>query len=344
MIFGGAQKNKISIIKSMTFLERQVELCHAESYLLKAILSILTDSNFTTFIKEAIAIKQSYATYKACYKFMAKTFAEGGPAALVENNIDSIFVTGIYLGIGGFNLILSLLPERLLKLFEFIGFSGQLEFGMQCLAIGGVWPIQELLAKPKKVTKKKLKQKSAINFYCDEIPQETGCGTRKFMCEIMLHIYHVVIAGTIPVPACNIPVAKRMADRGLSDFPNSFLFLMVRGKVSQTQRELSQAVDQLGKVVEVQKDWRQLAHVCFWEMGISLAADGKYQEAADYFGILLKESEWSKGIFSYFRAVLLYEVDPVKYKAEVADLLQKVPTYMKKIAGKSIPLEVLIGN
>jgi tetratricopeptide (TPR) repeat protein len=342
MIFGGAQKNRISVIKSMTFLERQVELCHAESYLLKALLSILTDSNFTTFLKEGMAIRQSYATYKACYKFLAKLYTEGGADALIENRIDAVFITGVYLGIGGFNLILSLLPERLLKIIEFIGFSGQLEFGMQCLAIGGAWPVNQLLIqRSKKIPPKKtMKQKSALNFYCDKIPQETGCGTRKFMCEIMLHIYHVFIAGLIPVPACNVPVAKAMADRGLSEYPTSFLFLMARGKIYQIQRELKEAVDQFEKVVHVQKDWRQLAHVCFWEMGISLAADGKYQEAADYFGILLKENEWSKGIYAYIRAVLLYEVDPVKNKVEVAELLQSVPNHMKKIAGKSIPLEV----
>lgn len=345
MLFGGAQKNRIAVISSMTFMERQVELCHAESYLLKALLSILTDSNFTTFLKEGLAIRQSYATYKSCYKFLAKTFAQGGTAALLENKVDSVFITGVYMGIGGFNLILSLLPERLLKIFEFIGFSGQLEFGMQCLAIGGVWPLNELLVATNRPTpKKRLKQKKAIDFYSDELPKETGCGTRKFMCETILHIYHVVIAGMIPVPACNIPIARSMADRGLSEYPESFLFLMVRGKISQTQRELSQAVTQLQRVIDVQKDWRQLAHVCFWEMGISYAAAGKYQEAADYFGILLAENEWSKGIYAYIRAVLLYEVDKVKHKAEIADLLHKVPTYMKKIAGKSIPLEKFVAR
>lgn len=41
---------------------------YAECYLLKAILSILTESNMMTFMKEGLAIRQSYSIYKTCYK------------------------------------------------------------------------------------------------------------------------------------------------------------------------------------------------------------------------------------------------------------------------------------
>jgi hypothetical protein len=57
-------------------------------------------------------------------------------AFLEDKGLDSSFITCIYLGFGGFNLIFSVLPNRILNLFELIGFSGNRSFGIQCLKYG----------------------------------------------------------------------------------------------------------------------------------------------------------------------------------------------------------------
>ena len=43
------------------------------------------------------------------------------------------FATGIRMGMGTFNLFLSLLPARVMKLLEFVGFSGEREWGIEQL-------------------------------------------------------------------------------------------------------------------------------------------------------------------------------------------------------------------
>lgn len=46
------------------------------------------------------------------------------------------FESGVRMGIGTFNLMISTLPSRVLKLLEFVGFSGNKEFGLRELNIG----------------------------------------------------------------------------------------------------------------------------------------------------------------------------------------------------------------
>lgn len=50
--------------------------------------------------------------------------------ALKEEGIDGTFISAVYLGIGGFNLMLSILPSRVLRLVEVLGFAGNRDFGM----------------------------------------------------------------------------------------------------------------------------------------------------------------------------------------------------------------------
>lgn len=233
--------------------------------------------------------------------------------------------------------MLSIMPAKLLRIFEFIGFSGQREFGMKCLALGADWPAEELESPVKQAGTIK---KRAVDFYSDTVVREEGLGLRKFVCGINLHMYHVMISSMIQLPACNIKLATKMVDSTLREHKDSFLFLLIRAKVSQTERKLERAILELEKVISVQKDWRQLAHLCFWDLGISHAALGNYEKAATYFEILFKENEWSKAIYLYLFAVLLYEADPIKNKAQVSELLKKIPNHLKKIAGKSVPLEV----
>jgi hypothetical protein len=339
---GGGGHGKFSRLKSMTKLELHAEVSHAECFLLKALLSLLTDSNYVTFMKEGMAIRQSFSTYKTLYKFLVWVVEEEGQEGLLLYGIDSTFISAVYLGIGGFNLMLSILPQKVLRIFEFIGFSGQREFGMKCLALGGNWPFEELSSPipPSATIGKKLKVKTAINFFSEEIPVEPGCGTRKFICEVMLHLYHVIISSMIQLPAMNIPLATKMIDRNISQHPDSFLFLLVRAKISQAMREQERAVLELNMIINVQKDWRQLSHVCFWELGVSHTALGEYEKAAEYYGILHKENEWSKSIYMYMRAMLLYEADAIKHKREINQLLTDLPNHLKKVAGKSVPLEV----
>lgn len=50
--------------------------------------------------------------------------------------------------------------------------------------------------------------------------------------------------------------------------------------------------------------------------------------------------QWSKSTYTYGVAMCLLQIGGEKHAAEVAELMEKVPALRKRIAGKSIPVEV----
>ncbi|KAJ3336245.1 hypothetical protein HDU93_003386 [Gonapodya sp. JEL0774] len=111
----------------MSPLQKHAELVHAEAYLMKAILSLVTDTNLVAFVREGISIRSSYGVYRSAWLHVGNTSSE---------KLDDHFVSGVLLGIGSFNLVLSFLPSKILRLFEVIGFTGDQELGLKCIEIG----------------------------------------------------------------------------------------------------------------------------------------------------------------------------------------------------------------
>ena len=291
-----------------------------------------------TFVKEGLAIRQSFNIYKTCYKFLLNIFEKSGCQGLIDAGVDNHFVTSVYLGLGGFNLILSILPAKLLRLFEIIGFGGNRDFGLECLSLGAGWPIehnQEPLS-----NWSKLKAKKAVNFFSDSFPPEEKPGTRRFICDLALSLYHVLLSTMVRLPGCDFPLASDQIAINLKDTPNSFLYLIFSAKVSQAKRLTDDAINKFNLVIEKQKDWRQLSHVCFWDLGLCYAAVGEWTKAADCFDILYKENKWSPSIYLYLKAVMLYTADPSKNKTEIQEMMKTIPSLLKRVAGRSIPLEV----
>lgn len=75
-----------------------------------------------------------------------------------------------------------------------------------------------------------------------------------------------------------------------------------------------------------------------------------WQRAYEVFDTLSKESNWSKAVYTYIKALGLYQLaeqeeqDPEKRKQrmdKVVELMKQVNKAKKKIAGKSIPMEVM---
>ncbi|KAG9338762.1 hypothetical protein JZ751_025198 [Albula glossodonta] len=75
------------------------------------------DENLVSFIKGGIKVRNSYMIYKELNAFIhSDSFCKG------PNHLH--FEGGVSLGVGAFNLTLSMFPARILRLLEFVGFSG----------------------------------------------------------------------------------------------------------------------------------------------------------------------------------------------------------------------------
>ena len=65
------------------------------------------------FVKGGLALRNAYNTYKSCLKFVQKLEKEGKLAN--HPTVNDHFISGVYFGMGTFNLVLSLFPAKLIK-------------------------------------------------------------------------------------------------------------------------------------------------------------------------------------------------------------------------------------
>ncbi|KAI8914486.1 hypothetical protein EDD86DRAFT_268666 [Gorgonomyces haynaldii] len=338
MLFGSSKNQKVNQLKQMTLLQKHIELIHAECGLLKALLYILTDPNMMGFVREGLTIRNAYSSYKVFYRYLTQVAEQGG---LDDKELDQHFISGVYLGMGMFNLILSTLPKKLLRLFEMIGFGGHRAFGLKCLEIGANWPNKPML---KSISKTSSKYQKVVNFYPNGQDKLKGLGTRKFLCDLSLDMYHIVLSSMIQVPGGDFGYAMTELNKNITKTPDGFIYLILKGRGAQAQADPDEAIRLMERVVDIQQDWRPLVHVCFWDIASCHAGMGRWEKAAEYFSILFDENKWSRATCAYMKAVCLYEADAEKHKDIILDLMKQVPTLCKKVAGKSIPIEKYVAR
>jgi len=296
-----------------TELQLHAELCYAECLLERAMLTFIQDENLISFIKGGLKIRNAYNMYRHCLVALEKK-----PKVLEGAESTIHFDTGVYMGVGSFNLLLSLLPPRVLRLLEWVGFSGDKDKGIMWLNKG---------------------------FELD--------GLRSPMCCITLLVYQIVVAPLLGIDDSDLPYSERILNFYLEKFPTSSIFLYFSGRLKQTQGLLHEALAEYNQSVSMSIDWQQIHHICYWEMMWCHSFLGNWEQAAHFAGKLSTESKWSKSAYMYMQAsymIMLHfeyahsnNAEKVKegeqLKEKYHKILLEVPKYKQRIAGKSIPFE-----
>lgn len=127
--FGGGGAS-IDHYNKMTDLEAHAELCYAEMLLLKSILTFVEDETLKNLLVGGMKIRSCYNCYKMCSEIQKHRKTWDSPESRIH------FESGVLMGMGTFNLMISLLPQRVIKLLEFIGFSGNKSGGLADLVAG----------------------------------------------------------------------------------------------------------------------------------------------------------------------------------------------------------------
>ncbi|OBZ82598.1 Tetratricopeptide repeat protein 39B [Choanephora cucurbitarum] len=297
-------------IKSMTLLERHAELVYAEAYLLKALLSIIHDESVMSFLREGLNIRSSYNTYMMLEKYVSYAH---------ENDVqlDPHFTSGMSLGVGCFGLILSMLPISVLKVAEFIGFTSDRAHGLHTLESAS-----------------------------DNTIKGDSAGLRGPLCDMVLISYHIVISKMIPLSNVNEELAQVILENSLKKYPKGVFFLYLNGRFMASRHLLEMAEKQYLLAIDTQKDWRQLQHMCFWELGQIYMIHQQWQKAYDVYSLLQKESTWSKSTYLYLKAVSLYmnTKENLQPMDEVIELMDRAAKDKQRIAGKSIPMEKFVAR
>ncbi|XP_008315392.1 tetratricopeptide repeat protein 39B [Cynoglossus semilaevis] len=285
---------------SMTEEELHAELCYAEVLLQKAALTFL-DESIIGFIKGGMKIRNSYQIYKDCLAMANATKDMEKRSTYVH------FKGGVNMGIGSFNLMLSLLPSRVLRLMEFLGFSGDRDLGLSLLREGAASDsLRSIL--------------SALTL-------------------LMFHLYITVILGT---GEGDLTEAETLLQPYTEKFPNGALMLFYVARIALLKGNFTFAQEKFLACIAAQEEWHQIHHLCYWELMWAYSFEQNWMEAYRYADLLCKESKWSQAVYVFQKAAILSmlpEEEVSKLGENVVELFRQVDHLRLRIAGKSIPTE-----
>uniref|UniRef100_H3AL96 Tetratricopeptide repeat protein 39B n=1 Tax=Latimeria chalumnae TaxID=7897 RepID=H3AL96_LATCH len=282
--------------------EMHAEMCFAECLLQKAALTFVQDENMISFIKGGIKMRTSYQIYKECLQILQTYESMKG-----QTETFCQFEGGVKLGVGSFNLMLSLLPSRVLRLLEFIGFSGNREFGLAQLREGAA-----------------------------------GTSLRAVLCALTLLLYHTYVCLILGTGEGNMQEADSLIEPYLKKFPNGSIILFYSARIDLLKGNFEKAEAVFQQCIAAQQEWKQIHHLCYWELMWCYSFQQNWLQAYHYADLLSKESRWSRAIYVFQKAAILSMLseDVVKEKGEdIVALFRQVEGLKQRIAGKSIPTE-----
>ncbi|XP_063787332.1 tetratricopeptide repeat protein 39A-like isoform X1 [Pseudophryne corroboree] len=285
---------------SFTEVELHAEVCYAECLLQRAALIFLQDENMINFIKGGMKVRSSYLIYRELSNLMQSNGFQKGECHVHLQG-------GISLGVGAFNLTLSLFPPRILKLLEFAGFSGDKDYGLTRLQEGA----------------------SSYNL-------------RSLMCTMLLLSYYTFLSFILGIGDEDVTEADDLLQPYLSRYPKSAIFLFFAGRIEEIKGNIDEAIRWFEDGCSAQQSWKQFHHMCYWELMWCFAYKGTWKVAYFYADLLSKESRWSKAMYVYMKAAFLSMLpseEPRPFGESEVELFRLVPTLKQKIAGKSPPTE-----
>uniref|UniRef100_A0A8C5EV88 Tetratricopeptide repeat protein 39B n=1 Tax=Gouania willdenowi TaxID=441366 RepID=A0A8C5EV88_GOUWI len=289
------------VVSFVSTEEMHAELCYAEVLLQKAALTFL-DESIIGFIKGGMRIRNSYQIYKDCQAMInAMEDKEKLTSTLTH------FRGGVSMGIGSFNLMLSLLPSRVLRLMEFLGFSGDREMGLSELRSG-----------------------AASN------------SLRSILSTLTLLMFHLYISVILGIGDGDLKEAEALLAPYKNKFPNGALILFYTARIAVLKGNFTFAQEKYLACIASQEEWRQIHHLCYWELMWAYSFEQNWREAYHYANLLSKESKWSQAVYVFQKAAILSmlpEEEVTELGENVVQLFRQVEGLRLKIAGKSIPTE-----
>ncbi|KAG5853873.1 hypothetical protein ANANG_G00031450 [Anguilla anguilla] len=284
----------------LTEEELHAELCYAECLLQRAALTFLQDESLVSFIKGGMKVRNSYLIYKELNAFIhSANFCKGPNHLHLEG--------GVSLGIGAFNLTLSMFPARILKLLEFAGFSGDKDYGLSQLYEGA-----------------------------------TSHNLRSMLCALLLLCHYTFLSFILGTGEGDVTEAEKLLKPFRARYPRGAIFLFFAGRAEEIKGNIDEAVSLFEDGCKAQQAWKQFHHMCYWELMWCFAFKRDWKMAYFYADLLSQESRWSKAMYVYMKAAFLSMLPPLEarpFGENEVELFRQVHSLKQKIAGKSPPTE-----
>jgi len=289
---------------SYTEMEIHAELVYAECLLLKAMLTVCEDETLVSFVQAGLKVRQCYLSFRTCWEIL-----ECRSWNVTDDRFKSHFEGGVQLGVGTFNLVMSLLPPRITKLLQFIGFTGSRSVGMSQL------------------------MKCYENESC----------IRHFLASIILLGYNLFVTHhTGQGSSSDLKLVSEILNQKLAKYPDGAFFLFFQGRFLFVQGKCREAIGWYTRANEAQSEWPQFHHVACWEMMWAASYECQWREALVQSSRLLQESRWSPCLYSYLKVAhycMLQSSLSDAEMQEMKELVAAIPGLKQRIAGKSLPME-----
>ncbi len=157
---------------------------------------------------------------------------------------------------------------------------------------------------------------------------------------LVLLFYHAVLSSFFSVPKAlqyHIDSADRILSTTLHEFPNGALFLYLRGRLERLKKDLEGSNASFVLASTVQTEWKQLRHLCLYEMGWNCMLTQQWAEANQHWTALTSESNWSKAFYSFVAAACMVMTGQLE---EAATMFMKATSLVKrKYGGRTISAE-----
>lgn len=304
----------------MTLVEQHAEVVYAEALLCKTIVGIVYAGDTIGLIREAMGLRTAYA----CLRNLLKMIEAADEAAEAANRqgepshktMDQDLRSGVYFGMGCCMLVLSLLEPRMLKFMEGVGYDGNRAKAMSLFERAGGWT------------------------HTQDMPNVPASheGLRRPMCDLAILVYHLSLPSIVPVPDVDLVFADHVLSYNLQRFPRGIFFLFFSALLYATQALPDKAINCFRIATEAQHEYKQLDHLCNWRLSLTYLSTGEYDKAYECFDLLALESNWSKVIYQYAKAAIIFESDPTKH-ATADTIMHTIPGLVRKMAGRHLPFE-----
>ncbi|EOB01868.1 Tetratricopeptide repeat protein 39B, partial [Anas platyrhynchos] len=283
--------------------EMHAEICYAECLLQKAALTFVQVKPTVNFVSLQLDTSASVFVYSLLHCLLAY--------AMTAVRVDFCWYCNFCI-IPDWSwpvlcMMLSLLPGRILRLLEFIGFSGNRELGLHQLQEGA-----------------------------------SGSSLRAILCTFTLLVYHTYVSLILGTGDTNLEEADSLLEPYLQKFPNGSIILFYAARIDILKGNFEKAQLTFQECIAAQQEWKQIHHLCYWELMWCYTFQQNWLQAYRYADLLSKENRWSKAIYVFQKAAILCmlpEEDLKKTGEDIVSLFRQVEGLKQRIAGKSIPTE-----
>ncbi|XP_074656914.1 tetratricopeptide repeat protein 39C-like [Tubulanus polymorphus] len=215
--------------------------------------------------------------------------------ALTEDTVARL-MGAVSFGYGTFQLCLSLIPPKILRIIEFLGFEGDRDIGLR-----------------------------AMEFSSHSKDMKAPLST------LGLLWYHTVIRPFFSIDGDAVDAGVSAADaiikRCEREYPDSALFLFFKGRSQRLQTHIEESLVTYECALEASHEQREIQLICLYEIGWSNMIKLNWKSSAECFLRLKEESRWSKAYYAYLTALCFGANGDLN---ESYNLMKQVPGLVKR--------------